>query len=72
MVLDDDTWLKQKPKDLKEANLLAKTTPQYVVTPVAAARFLEVKMRAAGTHLAGAYPTPNEGQGRPSQKLWSV
>jgi len=57
---NDGPW--DKPGDLTEANALAKATPQYLVSPVTAARYIEVQMRDNKAHLGGVYCTPNEGQ----------
>jgi len=56
----DGPW--DKPGDLSEATALAKATPQYIVSPVTAARYIEVQMRDKKAHLGGVYCTPNEGQ----------
>jgi hypothetical protein len=52
----------ERPGNLTEANALAKATPTFLVSPVTAARYIEVFMREAGAKLGGVYPTPNEGQ----------
>lgn len=55
----EGTW--DRPGNLTEANALARATPTYLVSPVTAARYIEVYMRQVGAKLGGVYPTPNEG-----------
>ena len=49
VLYQEGAW--EKPGDLSEANALAKSTPQYLVSPVNAARFIEVQMREKGAKL---------------------
>jgi len=63
----DIAW--ERPGDLSEANALAKATPQHLVSPVNAARYIEVQMREKGAKLGGVYCTQNEGQAMNSQAV---
>merc|ERR1719235_2675779 len=69
---DIEKWLYLKEqggwtpkKTLSRANAAAMTALRYVVSPVAAARFILAKMRAASgpkPQLGGVFPTQNGGQ----------
>jgi hypothetical protein len=52
----------EKPADLIAGNALAKEIGRHIVSPVIAARAIELEMRATGAKLGGVYPTANEGQ----------
>lgn len=58
----EEAWV--KPKDLTAGNEMARTIGTIIVSPLLAAAYIELQMRAVegGVHLGGVYPTKNAGQ----------
>ena len=49
----------ERAKDLDEANRMVREATKIVATPVAAARFIETKMRNVGAKYGGGFPNAN-------------